>query len=180
MRVEAAQFDRWTKLFSQRLSRRSATIGLGAASITSLTSPRWVLGESEATPTVDTIDEPGPDDQEPVDDELSGGDANLQSGFEICQPITRCKEVGSNYSSGFPAYIDVGPIPGGPYPQEWRWTFENGNVPHCFLANGVSYFDLVDLCLQEYPEDKSNPLKPTCGGVNGCAACADIALIGCS
>jgi hypothetical protein len=120
--MESDRFDRWAKVLARRMSRRSALTGLGAASVASLMPPRWAEGQE--------------------DDEQSSGRDRLQRDTVhggICEPVTRCK-----LDNGL--CTDVGPLPGGPYPQRWVWT----PVPGC-TVDGPN--DLKQICNTSYADE---------------------------
>jgi hypothetical protein len=50
---------------------------------------------------------------------------------ETCEPVTRCKKKDG-------VCTDVGPLPGGPYPQRWVWT----PIPGC-TVDGPDRLDLI-------------------------------------
>ena len=164
--MDANQFDRWTKLFAQRFSRRTAVAGLGAASVASLASPRWVLGQDDDDDQDDddqnTDDQGGDDGDDSSDDDL---------GFEICQDILYCKRQHCNQNvypdgSGECHFDLIGDIPGGPYPQRFKF-----GIPPCEII-GHDVRELEALCNSTYPGDGAH------GCNNQCLACATIAVPG--
>jgi hypothetical protein len=91
--MESDRFDRWTKLFARRMSRRNAGAALAAVTVTALAQNGAVA--------------------------------------EACDPVTRCK-----LNNGI--CTDVGPLPGGPYPQRWVWE----PIPGC-TVDGPDRLDLI-------------------------------------
>jgi hypothetical protein len=97
--MDSDRFDRWTKLFARRMSRRAAAGALGAMTAAALAQ-----------------------------------DAVLA---ETCEPVTRCKIDNVAWCE------DVGPIPGGPYPQTWVWL----PLPGCTLDGHPN-----ELCYDAFSE----------------------------
>lgn len=157
--MDSDRFDRWTKIFALRMSRRTAA-GLGAATVAAFSSPYWVLGQ-------DDDDDPTPDDQG-TDDQPSNDDASddtpqdnqddddessseEQVGDFPCLPIIQCKTCETNMLNNEQICVTVGPIPDGPWEQEWCWSGRDCVIPQC-RPKDAYYYDLVDLCNRTYPK----------------------------
>lgn len=177
IQVDSERFDRWAKLLALRMSRRTAVAGLGAATVASLTSPQWVLGQDDdddqngdAGGGDDTNGNEGGGDRQ---DGNTGGDV----GFEVCQDITQCGLY--HCIEGDDGWADchfdnIGPIPGGPYPQEWVW-----DVPPC-APIGHTMDELEALCNAAYPgKDCIHCCSRSDVGDNVCSACADFSIAFC-
>lgn len=192
--MDSERFDRWTKLLAQRMPRRTVAAALGVATVASLSSPRWALGQDDdddqntddqgGGDDQNTDDQGGGDDQNPDDQgggddqggDDQGGDDDVQVGKEFCEPVSRCKAISVNYMNGNVVFYDVGPIPGGPYPQYWKWDgFSSG----CKIVDHTED-ELSAMCRSAYPRNPQEPLQLHCEVELGCAACCDCAsLLGC-
>ncbi len=177
--MDANQFDRWTKLFAQRISRRTAVSGLGAAAVASLASPRWALGQDDDDDQNDDTgggdDTNGDGGNDTFTDQT--GDSEDDVGLEICQDITRCGLYHCiEGQDGAPDchFDDVGPIPGGPYPQHWVW-----DIPPC-APIGHTMDELAAMCNAAYPgKDCFKCCSRSGVGDNICSACASFSLAFC-
>jgi hypothetical protein len=91
----------------------------------------------------------------------------------VCLPITRCMRQHCTDNTGMDGsgechFDDIGPIPGGPYPQKWVW-----DVPPCTLQDG-DWRDLEAKCNAAYPGNNC----PHCCN-NECVPCAELSLAFC-
>jgi hypothetical protein len=188
--MDADRFDRWTRLLARRMSRRTVAASLGAVTIASLSSPQWVLGQDDDDDQDSDVDQhkdnptgEDPDDDNQGDDggddtaDDDGGDDadqdDLDSGWDPCKDVTRCKAVQLDWSSGNSVYWDLGPIPGGPYAQHWSTD------PFGCQISDHTEDELREICKQAYPSNP-DPMKVTCFSTeDGCEPCADFAAIGC-
>lgn len=164
--MDSERFDRWAKLLAQRMSRRTAATALGAATVASLTSPRWALGQVDDDDQDDDVDQhkDNPTGEDPDTDDM---------GFHPCLPITRCGRQHCTSGNGIDGggechFDDIGEIPGQLYYQELTW-----NVPPCQPVSHTMR-ELEAMCNAAYPGDDC---PHCCGGE--CLACADFALFGC-
>lgn len=149
--MDSTRFDSWTKLFAQRMSRRTAAAGLGAMAVAALGGPTWAVAQADDEDRVDDVDQ---HKDNSIGDQPDTGDQDAV-GAAVCPPVTRCK-----LNNGI--CTDMGPIPGGPYEQVWVWT----PIPGCAI-NAPDR--LYQVCNDEYP--KCQPL--------GCLPGIDGWAVGC-
>lgn len=184
--MDSDRFDRWTKLFAQRMSRRTAAAAVGAATVASLTSPRWALGQDDDDDQ--NSDDQNTDDQD-GDDTNGGGDGgddtsddqdgdsdDLGEPEDLCKPITRCKiyhcaPVSPDETANC-TWLDVGPIPGDSYPQHMTL-----DIPPCKPDGDITLAQLAAKCNAAYPgKDCFKCCNRSDDGDNACVACADYAI----